>query len=318
MFNVHWLSGFTNFDYSAGIRLRAKLFLTDELAKISNFSIGPKIINDPDLIIVGKPGKNNFELQLEWLIQLQNHKNKIIVVDYIDDYIERNNNKYSNFIKDILNKSNFITCSSNKMKERLASFYHKKITVIEDPYEFEINQNLQKKNTNNFLWFGNPNNLKYLFNLIKKINIEKSINLLIQTNTTGLKICSENYQNLKKENINLFFDNWSLKNMIKVIPDISGIFIPGDINDPIKNLVSSNRLLNSLALGRPVAASNYDSYIEFKDYYVDIDNKKSFENFLSNPLDYNFSVVKGQEKIQKYSKHNQALKWKKFIETCFR
>jgi len=316
MINVHWLSGITNFSISAGIRLRAQLFYSDDLKKLINFSISHGINQNADLIIVGKPGRNNYALQEQWIKDLEKNQNKFIILDYLDHYIDNqihDNKKYSTFYKRAIELVDCVVCSSSKLKDNLSKFTKKKIYVIEDPYEVEINTLLQKRNTGNFFWFGSQNNLKYLFNLIQKTSFETKINLLIQTNNNGLNLCSQNYEKLKKKNISLFFDRWSLNNMIRIIPDISGILIPGSVNDQMKNGVSSNRLLTSFALGRPVSATNYDSYQEFHDYFSDIDDYDKFNFFLKDPLDFNSMIIEAQKKIKKYSKENLSKKWKELI-----
>jgi len=316
MINVHWLSGVTNFSISAGIRLRAQLFYLDELKKLINFSIGHTISPNPDLIIVGKPGRNNYELQEQWIKVLEKNQNKIIILDYLDHYIDNqihDNEKYSSFYKRAIKLVNCIVCSSSKLKANLSRFTEKKIYIIEDPYEVEINTSLQERNTGNFFWFGSQNNLKYLFTLIQKTSFETKINLLIQTDNKGLNLCSQNYEKFKKKNISLFFDRWSLNNMTRIIPDISGILIPGNVDDQMKNGVSSNRLLTSFALGRPVSATSYDSYQEFYDYFSDIDDYDKFNFFLKNPLYFNSMIIESQKKIKKYSKKNLSKKWRELI-----
>ena len=316
MINIHWLSAVTNFSISAGIRLRAQLFYSEELKKLINFSIGHTISANPDLIIVGKPGRNNYELQEQWIKVLERNQDKIIILDYIDHYIDNqihDNEKYSSFYKRAIELVTCVVCSSSKLKDNLSKFTKKKIYIIEDPYEVEINTSFQKRNTGNFFWFGSQNNLKYLFNLIQKTSFETKINLLIQTDNKGLNLCSQNYEKLKKKNISLFFDRWSLNNMTRIIPDISGILIPGNVDDQMKNGVSSNRLLTSFALGRPVSATSYDSYQEFYDYFSDIDDYDKFNFFLKNPLDFNTMIIESQKKIKKYSKENLSKKWRELI-----
>ena len=97
--------------------------------------------------------------------------------------------------------------------------------------------------------------------------------------------------------------------MIKAAEQSSGIIIPGDINDDRKNGVSHNRLITSFALGLPVVATKYDSYLEFKYQFADIDNKKEFTNFLVNPSLFLSHTKMAQKKVEKYTKENLALKW---------
>lgn len=316
MRKIHWLSSFTDYNKSASIRLRAKLIQLLSVRHNINFSIGHIIPKDTDLIIVGKPGKNNFGLQEEWINKLANFKKKEnIILDYVDHLIdEKNSNtQYAGFYKKVLNYCAVITCSSYKLKEKLSTFTKKDIWIIEDPYEFEINSNLQTIKTNNFYWFGAKSNLKFLFALIASWESEKKNNLIIHTDNKGLFECASKINQLQNEKLNLFFDLWSLENMQKVIPDISGIVIPGDPNDRFKSNVSSNRIITSFALGRPVAASYYDSYLEYKEFFVNIDEPALFKKFLNNPLAMNDKVKDAQNLIKKNSSENIIKKWEDLI-----
>ena len=161
---IHWLSSISDFNKFASIRLRAKLIKTIAEKYNLGFSIGPIFPEDSEIIFVGKPGKNNYDLQEEWINKLSNFKKKEnIILDYVDHFIDEGNYniQYSDFYKGILNYCAVITCSSYKLKEKLSTFTKKDILVIEDPYEVEINSNLQTIKTNNFYWFGNKNNLKF-------------------------------------------------------------------------------------------------------------------------------------------------------------
>ena len=97
--------------------------------------------------------------------------------------------------------------------------------------------------------------------------------------------------------------------MLKASEIVSGVIIPGDINDERKNGVSHNRLITAFALGLPVAASRYESYLEFDNQFVDIDNKSEFENFLKNPSLYSNGVEISQKKVKNYTQDNIAKKW---------
>ena len=81
----------------------------------------------------------------------------------------------------------------------------------------------------------------------------------------------------KPPNLNIRFQLWSIENMLKASAHVSGVIIPGDISDDRKNGVSHNRLITAFALGLPVAATRYQSYLEFDHQFVDIDNQTEFD-----------------------------------------
>jgi len=101
--------------------------------------------------------------------------------------------------------------------------------------------------------------------------------------------------------------------MLKTSANVSGIIIPGDINDETKNGVSHNRLITAFALGLPVAATRYESYLEFDHQFVDIDNQTEFENFLQNPSLYSSRAEMAQKKVKNYTKEMIAKKWLNLI-----
>ena len=102
--------------------------------------------------------------------------------------------------------------------------------------------------------------------------------------------------------------------MLKVSHNVSGVIIPGDISDERKNGVSHNRLITAFALGLPVAATRYESYLEFDHQFVDIDNISEFKNFLQNPLLYSNRVEIAQRKVKNYTQENIARKWLNLIK----
>ncbi|MDA0941436.1 MAG: hypothetical protein O2849_01340, partial [Proteobacteria bacterium] len=179
----------------------------------------------------------------------------------------------------------------------------------------EINIQKVKKNKNSsFLFFGHLTNLKYLFNLINNWNYKIQSSLIIQTSKEGMNEIKYQSQYISKPpNLNIQFQLWSVENMLKASANVSGVILPGDINDERKNGVSHNRLITAFALGLPVAASRYESYLEFDHQFVDIDDKSEFENFLKNPSLYSSRVQMAQKKVKNYTQENIAKKWLNLI-----
>jgi len=322
MKNIHWLVPYKinhNQEISnknlASIRLRAGLF---NLPCFNNFNISfdenISDINEIDCLFVGKFASNREDLLNVWneIINLVRENGGKIIFDYTDHHLA-NDSLQGKFYRSSLKPTDQIITSSKILKNYLTSNY-KNITIIEDPIEIEV-QKVKKNKDSSFLFFGHPTNLKYLFNLIDNWNSKIQSNLIIQTSEQGMneiKIQSQNI--LKPPNLNIQFQLWSIDNMLKASKSVSGVIIPGDIDDERKNGVSHNRLITSFALGLPVAATKYDSYLEFDNQFADIDNKTEFENFLSKPFLYSSRVEMAQKKVESYTRDKISLKWLDLIK----
>ena len=322
MKNIHWLVPYKiNHNQEilnsniASIRLRSGLF-TLPIFKDYKVIFCENInnVDNLDYLFVGKIGANREDLIDSWIdyINLFRKKNAGIFFDYTDHHLGQKNIMSDFYKKAILSHDHIIT-SSNKLKSHLIDSY-KKITVIEDPIEIDLKKITRNKNST-FLFYGHPTNLNFLFNLIPIWDKSKEYTLIIQTSEIGLKIIQEQSKFIQKpNNLNIQLQYWSISNMLKASENVSGVIIPGDINDKRKNGVSHNRLITAFALGLPVAATRYESYLEFDDQFVDIDNKSEFENFLKNPSLYSSRVEMAQKKVKNYTQENIAKKWVNLIK----
>ena len=317
MKNIHWLVPFKiNHNHEilntniASIRLRSGLFTLPYFKYFKvTFNEDISNVNDIDYLFINKPRE---DLINKWLEIIINHRknNKKLFFDYTDHHLIRQN-FLSDFYRKTIKENDHIITSSNKLKKNIKNFKNfKNITVIEDILEIDL-QKIKKNNQNStFLFFGQPSNLQYLFNLIPTWDNSKEYSLIIQTSLEGLKIIQEKSRFIQKpNNLNINLQLWSIENMLKASEIVSGVIIPGDINDERKNGVSHNRLITAFALGLPVAASRYESYLEFDNQFVDIDNKSEFENFLKNPSLYSNGVEISQKKVKNYTQDNIAKKW---------
>ena len=317
MKNIHWLVPFkTNHNQEvlnsnlASIRLRSGLFYHPIFKDYNvTFCENINVISDLDYLFVGKIGANREDLIELWVdyINLFREKNADIFFDYTDHHLGQKN-IIGDFFKKAIRSHDHIITSSNKLKSHLIDSY-KKITVIEDPIEINL-QKISRNNNSTFLFYGHPTNLNFLFNLIPTWDNSKEYTLIIQTSEVGLKIIQEQSKFIKKpNNLNIALQYWSVENMLKVSHNVSGVIIPGDISDERKNGVSHNRLITAFALGLPVAATRYESYLEFDHQFVDIDNISEFKNFLQNPSLYSSRVEIAQRKVKNYTQENIARKW---------
>jgi hypothetical protein len=322
MKNIHWLVPYKinhNQEISnknlASIRLRSGLF---NLPYFNDFNVSfneniPDM-NDIDCLFVGKFAGNREDLLNSWveIINLHRDNGKKIIFDYTDHHL-KNDSIAGHFYRSSLKPNDQIITSSKTLKNHLAANY-KNISIIEDPIEIEI-QKVKKNKDSSFLFFGHPTNLKYLFNLINNWHSKIQSNLIIQTSKIGMDEIRYQSQHISKPpNLNIQFQLWSVENMLKASKHVSGVIIPGDINDERKNGVSHNRLITAFALGLPVAATRYQSYLEFDHQFVDIDNKNEFGDFLKNPSIYSSRVVMAQKKVKLYTPENIAKKWLNLIQ----
>ena len=106
---------------------------------------------------------------------------------------------------------------------------------------------------------------------------------------------------------------WSHDHLINQSKNIDKIIIPGNKEDLKKTGVSSNRLITSFALGKMIAATNYDSYMPYSDYYVDIDNEKNFSDFIKDNFKEDFVKNAMRNVLPNYSKELISRKWEDFI-----
>jgi len=102
--------------------------------------------------------------------------------------------------------------------------------------------------------------------------------------------------------------------MIKSADIVSGVIIPGDLEDDTKNGVANIRLITAFALGLPVAATKYNSYLEFENQFVNIDNQNEFNLFLENPSIFSGRVEVAQKKLIPYTKEHIGLRWLDLIK----
>ena len=317
MKNIHWLVPYKVSTLEAvsrmnlaSARMRAGLFY---LPAFKRYSVDlNELISDIesiDVLCVGKFPSNRQDLYKIWINYINEYRDlgKKIFFDYTDNHLE-SDTITGRFYKETLREDDSIITSSNKLKIHLQNKF-KKISVIEDPIEIEI-QKIKNNTSNRFLFFGHPTNLKYLFEKIPFWDQSKNYDLVIQTSDVGLNHIQEQSKYIQKPpNLNIHLQRWSIENMVQETNLSAGIIIPGDINDKRKNGVSHNRLITAFSLGLPVSATKYDSYLEFDNQFADIDNKKEFISFLKNPSLFRSRVMMAQKKVKNFTKENLAGKW---------
>jgi hypothetical protein len=109
--------------------------------------------------------------------------------------------------------------------------------------------------------------------------------------------------------------SWSLDAMRFYSNYCNVCVIPSDPKDPRKAGVSSNRLISALSLGLPTAASYVESYLEFSEYFTNLESRE-FLNLLKNPNLANFKTLEAQEKIvSKFSFAEIGSQWDVFLSS---
>jgi len=322
---IHWFNpGNTSNDLEilissnlASTRLRTAVACKNFISKNYEVTIGDSIINEPNIIFIGKIGGDikRFEYWLNQLIKIKENKVKIYL-DYTDNHLgfESPMRKFYEYFVKI---SDHIIVPSEKMKDNIKNYWTGPTTVIPDIVEVEMTS--PKYNINKIprlLWFGHASNIEYLVNYVKKESLidNKKIHLTVMSNLNGLELFNKNLNfNSKFENINLL--RWSKEFMSEVAKKTDISLIPSSKEDPKKSGVSSNRLLTSLALGLPTLATTMPSYEEFDKYFLDI-NIYSINDMIKNLKIQKALVVKAQNTIlKKYSKDNISELWLDLIET---
>jgi hypothetical protein len=296
----------------ASIRLRAGIFL-HPLFKNFNINFGNKNIQTEklDYLFVGKfAGKNDHD-ETTWLEIISKCKN--VFIDITDDHFN-NATKMSNFYNNALKYKPKIITSSNLLQNKMKLKEIKNVFVIEDPIEIQIQKPI-KQNNQTYLWFGHETNLNFLYKMLLKWPSKIPWTLFILTSIRGINFLKNDLPQLKiNARVSIKILPWTIENMIGASKECSSVLIPGDINNERKNGVSHNRLITSFALGLPVAATLYDSYLEFKDYFCNIDDADLFNNFIEDNKDYQNKTGEAQVKIKKYTFDEIPKKWLQIIE----
>ena len=303
MKHIHWLLPYLpNEDISkadiASARLRAGLF-----KHLPNYNVtfGYDVAHC-DILFVGKVGSTMPELQDLWRDIIARHSN--VIFDYTDDHIN-NLTPMTKFYRDVIKTDSKIVASSNKLKENLVGYTN--VTVIPDPYEIPIQA--VRANNNKFLWYGHPTNLKYLYNAIQRLQPHNNIILEIMTSEGAKPYIKDTLNNINiHPNVHIEIKPWSIQAMLTNW--CANVIIPGDINDPRKNGVANGRLVTAFAMGCAVCATPYDSYLEFKDYFCDMDN---INDFINNPSPYYEKTKQAQKLITKYSEEKMLMEWMKLL-----
>lgn len=243
-------------------------------------------------------------------------QNKNITLDYTDNHYQVDTKNY--FYKRVFEENiiDQLVVNSNHMKNLASRFFQGRIYVIPDPIEI-VPQQLKESQNNNILWFGHMSNFEYLINKFSKWPDVKIDTFKLITNFTPDMI--PHFKNVMSGYLNKIFNRfelhaWSFKILIDESKNVNKIIIPGNRDDIRKSGVSSNRLITAFALGKMVAATKYDSYLPYINYFTDIDNNSEFINFLTSNFKEDILNKAINIVVPNYSIQLISNLWQEFIE----
>jgi hypothetical protein len=156
----------------------------------------------------------------------------------------------------------------------------------------------------NALWFGHPTNIIYLIEFLRKFENSKIEKLTIVTSKLNQKD-QEFIKSLNKK-IKYEFYEWEINFYQKKKLKCNISLIPSDTSDGRKNGVSNNRLITSIALGLVPVVTIVDSYKEYSEYLLNIDEITSAEKYVN----INSLLIKKQKQIlENYKSDVIQKKW---------
>lgn len=257
----------------------------------------------------------NYESIIVNLNKYKNANTKIIL-DYTDNhyFIKSNHHQFYRKVFDD-NYIDQVIVNSTKMKKITEKFFKGTIDIIPDPVEIKTQQ-IIKSNQDNLLWFGHMSNFEFLIKKLNEWPSTKINKLMLLTNYTPDMV--PHFNNVMREYSNKIFNSyalypWSYEQLIYQSKNTNKIIIPGNKDDLKKAGVSSNRLITSFALGKMVAATNYESYSPYSNYYIDIDDNEKFNNFIK--ANFKEDVVKKafRDVLPYFSREFISSKWENLI-----
>ena len=249
----------------------------------------------PQCIILSKA----FDIKLSFLAELAK-KRGIKVISIFDDW------NFSNKNRSILNlpiakNSDFIISKTIMASNIIFKNTNIRSVVIPDPVRFNSFKIFGKFNKPlKACWFGMHTNHDTIINELVSLNsLDHKISLSIISNSfekIDAFIKDKNFNNLKIKLI-----NWNKRSDLEIVnSDVVLLPYPKDEKRLVK---SSNRIIESLNLGRFTILSDVDQFSEFKDFTYFGNISKGIVWFLNN---YE-SAHKITEEGQKYILNNYSL-----------
>ena len=139
---IHWLLPFKIDNYSqlkkvnlASIRLRLGTFIESIDDTSFEISAGEDIVNNPEVLVIGKLKSTNDQTIEYWLdkINLAKDNGVKIIIDYTDNYIDQYDSVfYKPFYDALITIADHAITSSNYLKSNLKNHFNGQIEIIED------------------------------------------------------------------------------------------------------------------------------------------------------------------------------------------
>lgn len=243
------------------------------LTKGNECSYGEDIPRKPiDVILVGKIGGNDVESRgSAWLTRLRRARQEgaKVILDLTDNHLDALSSM-SNFYREAITLSDTTVVPSPKMKHHLARWVTSPVVIIPDSIEYETLRPKHTQTTHG-IWFGHGSNLKYLVDRVEDRALLASVeSLTICTDRNSLMM-------LKNARISPCFTEinyvpWSVSNLGAALKKVDFAFLPVGLGDVKKSGAGPNRLLTALTSGLAVFAQPLASYIEFREYFQNIDD----------------------------------------------
>jgi hypothetical protein len=278
--------------------------------------IGEDVNPEAQVVFVGKLGAHDLERRLPvWNMILENSKRRgaRIFVDYTDHHLGFES-PMAGFYRSALRLADGVIVPSHSMHQLIQPFWSGFTSIIEEPFENALIDPRKPEGTRNegrrLLWFGHDSNMEYLCRFIdSRVSIcPPSLEWHLVSNTRAFEIFDRFLVSLGRA-FKVKYYNWSPDTVFKVASICDGAIIPSDPTSHRKKGASANRLVTSLSLGLPTAATRLLSYEILKDYFVDIDSD-AIADFLHDPRLFVSQVEEAQAiALNEYSFEQISKKW---------
>ncbi len=276
-------------------------------------------MSDSELIFVFKPTEER--LVSVWLdfVRSARERGAKVVVDYTDHHL-LGTNFLAMFYREIFDLATVVVVNSAQMSANLRDHFSGRITVIDDPLEYEIREpavGTRSDHETVALWFGHASNIVYLMNYLASTHkINHAVRLLVVTNLYPFP--AEYIEFLKKcglRNLTMEILPWSGEMLLRGAERADVCILPAGVMDLKKSGASSNRLITAVGLGLPTAASMLPSYLPFKDYFFDLASS-GLEKFFSSPQLWRDRVLSCQEILrERHTMASAQLEWKTLLQS---
>lgn len=306
---------------AASLRLRVALLET-ELASGRTIRVtkGEKPPEHTSILLVCKPMFGNDpddKRRKLWLSTIIESRNRGIpvIIDYTDHHLAIDTPNKA-FYTGALQECNAVVTSSAGLSSALKSHLpHANISTIEDSIDVGMippkGGMISREPT--YLWFGHGTNVGFLVDYLMPERPDLAGGrLLILTDRLG----ALNFKNRSAEmrtRVHCELFQWSIENTMAAARLSDWVLIPSNPTHPAKQYVSNNRLLTSLALGLPVAATRLPSYDPYKEFFRDIDGDWSPAEWRDPGSEMEKVLTAQRLVIPRFSPKALARKWELLV-----